>query len=149
MNRALRDKIREEADNRCILCRHDCGKNGSPHHVIKISEEPLLRDCKKNIMWVCLDCHRKTENDGKFQARLQRKLQDKYFEVFNKSKNYTVKEIAQMVQAPVKDIEKAMQKGLLKWEFIDGVPKAKGISIIKFLMGGKLRNTEELNKEVV
>ncbi len=139
MNRALRDKIREEADNCCMLCGYNCGKTGSPHHVIKISEEPLLINCKKNIMWVCLDCHHKTENDGKFQARLQKQLQERYFRIFNKHKNYTVKEIAEIVQAPVKDIEKAIQKGFLKCKFINGIPKALGIDTIRFLMGGKLK----------
>jgi hypothetical protein len=40
---------------------------------------------------------------------------------------------------PAKDVEKAMRKGVLKWEFIDGIQKAKGLEVIRFLLGGKLK----------
>jgi hypothetical protein len=62
LNRALRDTIKEEKDNCCEICGHWCGdNNGSPHHIVKISEEPLLRDCKSNILWLYVDGVRKSQ----------------------------------------------------------------------------------------
>jgi hypothetical protein len=143
MDRGLRERIKEEADNHCVICGRWCSHTGSPHHVVKVSEQKLLVNCKKNIMWLCLECHRETEDNGKFQQGLQRALQDRYFKLFIQGKHYTVNEIAEIVQAPVKDIEKAMQKGFLKWEFVDRMPKALGLDIIRFLMGDRLRTGSE------
>lgn len=136
MNRGLREKIKEESDNHCVICGMYCGHTGSPHHVIKVSEEKLLENCKKNIFWTCISCHGKTEKVPGYNRKLQKQLQKEYFRLFNTQKHYTTKEISQIVGMPMKDVEKAMQKGLLKWIFVDGIPKANGSETIKFLMGG-------------
>lgn len=139
MDRGLRQRIQEDQDNHCQICGNWCGDSGSPHHIVKRSEEPILTNCKKNILWTCVKCHRDTENVPGFNKKLQRRLQERYFKIFLINKHYSVKEIAQIVQMPIKDVEKAMQKGVLKWEFVDGAPKAKGIETIRFLLGGKLK----------
>jgi hypothetical protein len=134
----LRDTIKEEKGNCCEICEHWCGDNGSPHHIVKISEEPLLRDCKSNILWLCFDCHRLTEDKPGYNARLQLELQKRYFKKFLINRFYTPEEIAQIVIMPVKDLEKAINKGRLKFEYVDGVRKSQGLEIIRFLMGGKI-----------
>jgi hypothetical protein len=139
MDRGLRERIKEEADNHCKICGHWCGNTGSPHHVVKRSEEPLLTNCKKNVWWLCQPCHTRTETEAGCNRRLQEQLQEYYYTIFNTKKHYAVKEIVEMVKVPLKDIEKAMQKGRLKWEFVDGQPKSSGIEVIRFLQGGKLR----------
>jgi hypothetical protein len=139
MDRGLRERIKEEADNHCTICGNWCGNTGSPHHVVKRSEEPLLINCKKNVWWVCQPCHTRTESQAGYNRQLQKQLQEHYYNIFNTRKHYSVKEIAEIVKAPGKDIEKAMQKNRLKWEFIDGIPKAAGIDVIRFMVGGKIR----------
>jgi len=136
MDRGLRERIKEQAGNHCRICFKCCGHTGSPHHVVKVSEEKLLENCKKNIMWTCIECHHKTEQVPGYNRQLQKKLQKEYFRIFNTQKHYTTKEIAEIVTMPVKDIEKAMQKNLLKWEFVESIPKANGNEVIRFLMGG-------------
>lgn len=139
MDRALREHIKEDKENCCEICEEWCGHTGSPHHIIKRSEEPLLTNCKKNIIWTCFKCHRRTEEEPGFNRRLQKELQKRYFKLFLINKHYTTNEISQIVTMPVKDLEKAMQKGRVKWEFVDGIPKIQGLEAIRFLMAGKLR----------
>lgn len=119
MDRGLREEIKREADNHCRICNSWCGDNGSPHHITKLSEEKLLMNCKKNILWLCMDCHRATENDGNLQKQLKRLLRERYFKLFMVNKHYTIEEIAEIVQTPIKDLQKAMQKGVLRWEFVE------------------------------
>ena len=86
-----------------------------------------------------MECHHETEQTPGYNRKLQKKLQKEYFRIFNMQKHYTTKEIAQIVTMPLKDIEKAMQKNLLKWEFVEDIPKSDGMSVVRFLMGGYLK----------
>ena len=124
----LKEKIREEANNLCKICGRWCTP-GEPHHVIRLSQEPLLRNCKTNIWWLCRECHHKTENEVGFNKELQKQLQHYYYNLFTLNLIYTKSEIKKMVNIPMEDLEKAISKNLLKSSY--------GIDIIDFLLGGK------------
>lgn len=140
MNRTLRDSIKKHNDNCCQICHEWCGNTGSPHHVIKVSEEPLLQNCKMNILWLCFNCHRRTEDVPGYNKQLQMELQKRYFKLFLINRFYTAEEISELVNMPVKDVQKAINKGRMKFQYVDGVQKVQAIEAIRFLMGGKIRN---------
>ena len=128
MNKKLREAIKEKAENSCKICGHWCYR-GSPHHVIKRSEEPLLTNCETNVWWVCDTCHTRTENEAGYNKSLQKELQDYYYSLFSVNKYYTKNEIIKIVNMPIGDLETAIYKGFLK--------SFKGVDIVSFLMGGK------------
>ena len=132
----LKAKIIRESEDLCKICgRNIYAGNGAPHHVIKLSEEPLLRNCKTNIMWVHQrNCHIRTECEPGFNKTLQKQLQDYYFKLIDRDHVYDINQIAQMVDMPLKDLVIAHNKGFLK--VVDG--SAEGLDVIRFLLGGKL-----------
>lgn len=131
----LREEIVEEAENLCKICGRWCNP-GEPHHVVKISEEPLLRNCKTNIWWLCKECHGETETNPGFNHKLQKILQDKYYQMFDINKKYGPYEVIKIVGIPEKDMEKAMNKGMIK----TCKYSILGEDVIRFLMGGSLKN---------
>lgn len=139
MNRALRERIKEEAENSCGICGCWCGEVGTPHHIIKVGEAKMLENCKTNVIWVCPQCHLRTETEPGYNKKLQQKLQEVYFKKFGISNDYAAEEISEKVTIPLKIIEKAMTKYFLKWEYIDGIRKTTGLEVIRFLMGGYLK----------
>jgi len=132
MNKGLRELIKEKAENCCVICKRHCRGTGTPHHVIKLSEEPLLRNCETNVWWTCEVCHTRTENEPGYNHQLQLQLRDHYQTLFSTTKNYNIKEIAAIVNMPIKDIEKASYKRMIKT--IDD--KADGEEVIRFLTRG-------------
>jgi len=62
-----------------------------------------------------------------------------YITKFESKRYYNIKEIVQIVNIKEKDLEKAMQKGLLKWEFVGDVIKSSGENCIRFFVGGYLK----------
>ena len=130
----LREEIKEEADNICKICGRWCNY-GEAHHVVKISEEPLLRNCKTNIWWLDKECHGETETNPGFNRKLQKILQDYYFGKVQLDYNYTLEEIQSIVEMPIEDLEKARNKGILKTT----LGQANGLDLIYFLMGGYMK----------
>lgn len=148
MNKALRNSIKEKHDNCCQICGEWCGDTGSPHHMVKVSEEPLLQNCKMNILWLCFDCHRRTEDVPGYNRELQLELQKRYFKLFLINRFYTAGEIAQLVNMPLKDVQKAINKGRVNFKYIDGIQKVQGLEAIRFLMGGKIRGKKRSTDNV-
>ena len=137
LDQKLKEKIIKEQNNVCKICGRTVREgNGAPHHIIKVGEEPLLRNCKTNIWWVCqIPCHDRTENEPGFNHELQLQLQEFYFQKFQLDYFYTIYEIQQIVDMPIKDLEKAKNKGILK----NSIGLVKGIDAIRFLMGGSIK----------
>ena len=133
MNKNLRDQIKEKADNCCSVCGQWCGSTGSPHHVVKLSEEHLLINCEMNIWWLCSRCHAKTETKPGYNKELQITLQEYYRERFKGTKFYTANSIQKIVNIPLVSLYKAMEKDILKNHF----GKCHGNDVVRFLMGGK------------
>jgi len=49
-----------------------CGKQGTEiHHLLKRSQRPDLIDDPKNQVWLCHECHARTESDNSFLVALQ------------------------------------------------------------------------------
>lgn len=132
----LKEEIKDESENLCKICGRWCRPIGEPHHVVKVSEEPLLRNCKTNIWWLCRECHNETETNPGFNRKLQKILEDYYFGRFQLDNYYTLEEIQSIVIMPLDDLEKARNKGILKTTLM----RAEGLEVIRFLMGGSLKN---------
>lgn len=132
MNKILRDKIKGKAENCCVICGHWCSTKGTPHHVVKLSEEPLLRNCEKNVWWLCESCHAQTENEPGYNHKLQLQLKKHYQDLFSANKYYNLKDISMIVNVPFKDLEKASYKRMLK----ASSNKARGTEVIRFLTRG-------------
>jgi len=132
----LKAKIIRESEDLCKICgRNVYVGRGAPHHVIKLSEEPLLRNCKTNIWWVHQrNCHIRTECEPGFNRKLQKQLQDYYYGKFQLDIYYTLDEIKSMVDMPLKDLVIAQNKGFLK--VVNN--RVEGLDAIRFLLGGKL-----------
>lgn len=110
MNRALRAKIKEKAGNCCKICTHWCYEKGSPHHVVKQSEESLLKNCETNVWWLCESCHTRTENEPGYNHQLQLELKDYYQTLFSVNKYYNLKDISMIVNMPLKDLGRRVIK---------------------------------------
>lgn len=134
MNRPLRTLIKEKSDNCCSVCGRWCGDAGSPHHVIKLSEEHLLMNCETNVWWLCSSCHAKTETKPGYNKELQKTLQVYYHSIIKAKKIYTKLDIQNIVNMPYQDLDKAMKKQIL----INICGKSIGSNVIRFLLGGKI-----------
>lgn len=130
----LREEIKEESESLCKICGR-WTSTGEMHHVVKVSEEPLLRNCKTNIWHLCRDCHHETETRPGFNLKLQKILESYYLGKFQMDNYYTLKEIQSMVTIPIEDLEKAKNKGILKTKLI----RVEGLEAVRFLMGGRLK----------
>jgi len=132
----LKAEIDRKANNTCAICGR-WSERLEPHHVVKVSEEPLLRNCETNIMPVDRGCHHKTETEPGFNKKLQIELQKKYEKMFINDRYYSLSVIANMVNMPYEDLETAAYKGIIQTQ-VSMARIAKGEDVIRFLMGGKI-----------
>jgi hypothetical protein len=133
LNAGLKERVKEKQGYKCGLC----GRQGyDVHHIVRRSQGGM--DIELNLIYVCRECHAKIHAKKNLEKMLKRQLKNKLEKLFIYSKHYSIKEISQIAHIEEDEIEKAMQKSILKWQFIDGIPKASGEAIIRWLMGGKL-----------
>lgn len=136
MNAGVKQRIKEEQEYRCYIC-HSQGFD--LHHIIHKSIAPELRDFKHNLIYVCRTCHMRIHHESNLDKQLKKQYKKKIEALFLNNKHYSIKEIAEISGMDEEAIEKAMTKGLLKFEFIEKEVKSSGREIVRFLMGGKLK----------
>ncbi|MBZ4662790.1 MAG: hypothetical protein JG776_472 [Caloramator sp.] len=133
LNAGLKERVKEKQGYRCGLC----GRQGYDlHHIVRRSQGGM--DIELNLIYVCRECHTQIHAKKNIEKMLKRQLKNKLEKLILRNKHYNIEEISQICGIEIEKIEKAMQKAILKWEFVDGVTKAKGEEIIRWLMGGKL-----------
>lgn len=133
MNAGLKERVKEKQNYKCGLC----GRQGyDVHHIVRRSQGGM--DIELNLIYVCRECHSKIHARKNIEKMLRRQLKNKLEKLILINKHYEIEEISQILKIEKEKIEKAMQKAILKWQFIEGVPKASGEDIIRWLMGGKL-----------
>jgi hypothetical protein len=121
----------------------ECMRYGriTEHHKIRKSQQVALRECKKNLIYLCDECHYSVHhgtNGHALDTKLKLEFQN-YLEMILLKEYFTVEEIEELLEIKYKDA----------YKIVKTLDRYKGIyylreDIIRSAMGGKIIQESEV-----